>query len=136
LDTAFLNRTLRASLFLTALSFLMLSYYVGTGWALGFTLGALWSAANLLLLRELIVRWLTPGDRPWAPLLLLILAKFPLLYFVGYWILRQSHYPVTAPLLGFGLPLAVMVLKAAGRLWLGIHGPDAGRAPHTVFGRR
>ncbi len=66
-------------------------------------------------------------------LLVLGLLKFPLLYLAGYFILAAGTYPVSAPLLGFALPLAVIVLKAGGRLLLGIDGPDAGRAPGRVF---
>lgn len=133
MDTAFITRTLKASLLLTALSFLLFSYYRGGSWALGFCLGALWTAASLYLLRELAVRFLTTGDRPLSALLVLALLKFPILYVAGYFILAAGIYPVSAPLLGFALPLAVVVLKAAGRMLLGIHGPEAGRAPRSVF---
>jgi hypothetical protein len=136
LDTAFIGRALKASLFLTALSYLLLSYYEGGGWALGFCLGALWSVANLYLLKELITRWIKVGDRPLLPLLVVALVKFPLLYLAGFWVLRASSYPVWAPLLGFGLPFAVVVLKAGGRLCLGLEGPGAGRSPGNVIGRR
>jgi hypothetical protein len=133
LDTAFISRTLRATLLLTALSYLLFTYYKGGSWALGFCLGALWSAANLYLLREIVTRLITVGDRPMTALLVLVLLKFPLLYLGGYFILAAGSYPVASPLLGFGLPLAVLVLKAAGRLLLGIHGPDAGRLSRRVI---
>jgi hypothetical protein len=87
-------------------------------------------------MQQLIVRFITPGERPWAPLLGVALLKFPLLYLAGYLVLGQPYYPVTAPLLGFSLPFAVLVLKAGGRLLLDIHGPDAGRLPRSEFGRR
>lgn len=136
MDTAFIGRTLKASLVLTALSYLLLTYYKGGSWALGFCLGALWSVASLYILKELITRFLTVGDRPAVALLLLLLVKFPLLYVAGYFILAAGSYPVAAPLLGFGLPFVVVVLKAAGRLLLGIHGPDAGRASGPLRVRR
>jgi len=136
LDTAFLSRTLRASLFLTALAYLLLSYYRGGPWALGFALGSLWSAANFFLLRQLIVRIVTLEERAWSTVAFLTLVKFPLLYLAGYLVLSQSAYPVEAPLFGFGLPFMVLVLKAGGRMILGLEGPDAGRNPRSLLGRR
>lgn len=135
MDTAFLNRTLRASLFLAGLAYLLLYYYEGGGWALGFLLGSLWSIGNLYLLRQLVSRWITVEERPWLPLAVLALFKFPLLYLAGFWVLRQTLYPVPAPLLGFGLPFAVLVLKAGGRLLLGLEGPDAGRLNRTALSK-
>lgn len=132
MDTAFITRSLKASLLLTALSYLLFSYYKGGSWALGFCLGALWSAASLYLLREFITRFITVGERSLSALLILGLLKFPLLYVAGYFILSAGTYPVAAPTFGFGLPLAVVVLKAGGRMLLGIYGPDAGRAPRSL----
>ena len=79
MDTAFITRTLKASLLLTALSYLLFSYYKGGSWALGFCLGALWTAASLFLLRELVIRFITTEERPFSALLILGLLKFPLL---------------------------------------------------------
>lgn len=136
MDIAFLSRTLRASLILTALALLLFSYYKGTSWALGFALGSLWSVANFYLLGQLVVRSLTLSERSWSAIAVLALVKFPLLYLAGYLVLRQTAYPVTAPLFGFALPFAVLVLKAAGRMLLGIEGPDAGRRAPSALGRR
>jgi hypothetical protein len=55
--------------------------------------------------------------------------KFPLLYGLGYLILSRPWYPFWAPLIGFSLPLLVIILKAVGRVLLRIEGDDAGRKP-------
>ena len=112
---------------LALLGFLLGTYYVNTAWAVGFALGALWSIANLYLIKVLIEKVITLDKRPAGPVALLVLVKFPLLYGLGFLILSWGWYDVLAPLIGFSLPFAVVVLKAAGRFWLGIDGPDAGR---------
>ncbi len=129
MDSAFIIRSLRATVALALLGFILAAYYVNTAWGVGFVLGALWSIANLYLLKVLIEKVITLDKRPAGPVVLLVLVKFPLLYGVGFLILSWGWYDVLAPLLGFSLPFAVIVLKAAGRMWLGIDGPGTGRKP-------
>ena len=110
--------------------------YFGWPYATGVACGSLWSIANLYLIRFVVERAITPGEVNWSPLVLALLVKFPLLYVVGYLVLRPSLYPVSAPLVGFLLPFAVLVLKAAGRMLMGIHGSDAGRRPSGLAAKR
>jgi hypothetical protein len=48
--------------------------------------------------------------------------KFPLLYLVGYLLLKSSLFPVLSLVVGFTLIFAVIVLKALGRLLLSLEG--------------
>lgn len=136
LDSSFIKRTLYASLILTALAWAVVTFYFGWPYATGVALGSLWSIANLYLIRYVVERAITPGETVWGPVILALLVKFPLLYVSGYFVLAQSVYPVSAPLVGFLLPFGVLVLKAAGRLLMGIHGPDAGRHPSNLVPRQ
>ena len=129
MDTAFVTRTLRASAWFGGLVCLLAAYYAGWNWSLGLALGTAWSMANLFLIKSLIERLIRTGERPWSAVLLLVLVKFPLLYLAGFLILRLGSYSPVAPLLGFWVPFVVMVLKALGRLLLGLQGSDAGRKP-------
>lgn len=105
------------------LGYLFATVYAGWGWGLGFLLGALWGAGNLYLLKLLIERVLKVGDRDWMPVAVLLAVKFPLLYFIGYLILSRDWYVLWAPVMGFSLSLAVIVLKAGGRMLLHLDEP-------------
>ena len=129
MDSAFIIRSLRTTVALALLGFILGAYYVSSAWGVGFALGALWSIANLYLIKVLIEKVITLEKRPTGPVVLMVLVKFPLLYGLGFLVLSWGWYDVLAPLFGFSLPFAVIVLKAAGRFWLGIDGPGAGRKP-------
>ena len=127
-----MQRTINASLLVTALTFLFATYYFDWLISFGVALGSLWCTANVYLIGIIIERVMTPGDHKWGPVALAALIKFPLLYLLGYLIISREWYPVAAPLTGFLIPFGVFVLKALGRLILGIDGPDAGRRMCTV----
>jgi hypothetical protein len=117
---------------LAVLAALFLIVYVGMGWAVGFLLGALWSCGNIYLIKRLVERVVTPQRRPLGATIWLALIKLPLWYAVGYLIISRHEYSLFAPLAGFPLPLLVIVLKALGRMWLGIEGPGSGRKPASA----
>jgi len=129
LDLAFITRSLKLTALLSGLGFIFASVYLGAGWGLGFILGAAWGIGNLYLIKRLIELSVRLEGRDLAAVVILVLVKFPLLYGLGYLILSRSWYPFWAPVIGFSLPLAVIVLKAIGRVLLGIEGSDAGRKP-------
>jgi hypothetical protein len=136
LDSSFIKRTLYASLFLTALAWAVVAFYFGWTYATGVALGSLWSIANLVLIRFVVEHAVTPDEIHWRPVVMALLVKFPLLYVAGYFVLRPALYPVSAPLVGFLLPFGVLVLKAGGRMLMGIHGPDAGRHSSGLVPKR
>jgi hypothetical protein len=129
LDLAFITRSLKLTAVLSAVGFLFTTVYVGAGWGLGFMLGAGWGIGNLYLLKRLIELSVRLEGRDLTAVGILVLVKFPLLYGLGYLILSRSWYPFWAPVIGFSLPLVVIILKAMGRVLLRIEGADAGRKP-------
>lgn len=114
------------------LGYLFATVYAGWGWGLGFLLGALWGAGNLYLIKTLIERVVKLGERDWMSIAVLMAVKFPLLYFIGYLILSRDWYEVWAPVLGFSLSLAVIVLKAGGRMLLKLD--DSSPREHAATG--
>lgn len=129
MDLAFVIRSLKLTALLAVLGFMFTSVYLGAGWGLGFLLGAAWGIGNLYLIKTLIELAVRLDGRDWTSVGVLVLVKFPLLYGLGYLVLSRPWYPFWAPVIGFSLPLAVIVLKAMGRVLMHIEGPDAGRKP-------
>jgi len=115
----FLNRVRRTTLIAGAVMAVVVATYVGPLDGLGLAAGALWSLANLFLIERLVVA-LTGRDRGtpatvkaagWT------LAGMTVLFAGGAWLL--TRLPIPAQLWGFGLPFAVLTLKAASSLLLG-----------------
>jgi hypothetical protein len=88
-------------------------------WAVAVVAGNLWSLANLYGLRFLLVRWLRPGaerrrDPATVGLTIGLLVKFPILYGVGYLMLRSEWFRIEGLMLGFVVPFAACFLDALG----------------------
>lgn len=113
---------------LSILGYMLATLYVNDAWALGFLLGAVWSMANLFLTKGLVERAITPHTVSVKSIVLYAVLKFPLLYAGGYFILSSGTWGVWALMTGFALPFVVIVLKAGGRLLLGIEGSGTGRS--------
>ncbi|MDD5653333.1 MAG: hypothetical protein PHT31_04115 [Candidatus Omnitrophica bacterium] len=75
-------------------------------WIVGFLTAFVWSALNFLftsrLLRAAII------ERSRTKTLLILLVKFPLLYFVGYLVLASRRFPLSSILLGL-IPILAIV---------------------------
>jgi hypothetical protein len=95
--------------------------------AAAFVAGCAWSLANLYLLRALVGSVFHEPERRKLKIAALLVVKVPVLYGLGYVLLLWGRLPVGALLAGFAWPLCVIVLKAAGRLIMGLDRPD--RAP-------
>lgn len=116
----YLGRIMRAS---AAIGVLIALAFIAAGmrtWAAGVMAGDLWSLANLYGVRMLVVRWIRPGidsGRPRADggFALALLVKFPLLYGIGYLMLRSGWFRIEGLVLGFVLPFAVSFVDALGR---------------------
>ncbi|MBI2194169.1 MAG: hypothetical protein HYU36_19510 [Planctomycetes bacterium] len=110
----FIHRVLRVSALLAGLGFLFTSTALGVPFGLGFLAGAAWSTANLWLLTRLVTTAFS-AERSTKKVLLLFLLKFPLLYACGFWLVVHAKIHILGALVGFSLPLAVSILKSAGR---------------------
>ena len=101
--------------------------YEGPAAATAFAAGCAWSLVNLHVIRLLIQYAL--GDRKGRKLRIaaVFVLKIPVLYAAGYLALRTVWLPVVWLLAGSAWPLAVIVLKAAGRAVLGLDRTDRSR---------
>ncbi|MDD2752700.1 MAG: hypothetical protein PHN59_06170 [Candidatus Omnitrophica bacterium] len=81
-------------------------------WVTGFLTAFVWSALNFFftsrLLRALII------DKSKAKVLLILLVKFPVLYFVGYLVLASRRFPLSSILVGL---IPILVIVGVMKLW-------------------
>ena len=93
-------------------------YTVGGHWALGFLLAAFWSVANLWMLERLVRLAIRPGDRDRVAIAVGILIKLPLLHALLFLLVFKGGFAATAVAAGVSVPLSVIFLKVAGRLFV------------------
>ena len=111
----FIYRTIRTSLIVSALSFFFVGVYYNLPFGLGLFLGTGWGCLNLFFITQLITEAFGLKIPHKRKIYLILLVKFPLLYFAGYILLWLKYFPVESLLIGFTLIFAVIFLKALGR---------------------
>jgi len=117
LDEAFLSRVHKTSLLIAGLVAAIASLStIGGSWALGFLGSAIWSTANFWTLERLVRGQLRPGKRDNIALAIGLLVKLPVLYALLVLFLFFGKFPAGAVLIGVAVPLAVIILKVAGRM--------------------
>lgn len=114
----FLSRVCRSSLWLGAIAALAAATYAAPLAGLGVASGVAWSLVNLALLERLIVTLTGPARRALAASARAMAAFAGLiaLLFAGWFLL--TRLPAAPLMVGFGVPFAVMILKAASLLVL------------------
>jgi hypothetical protein len=117
-DVGFISRTLKTTGLLALLALIFGSFYFGFNPALSFFTGAIWGMVNLFFLSLLVRSTLKPDGADKSAALIILLVKFPILYFSGYLMMTTSFFNPLLLVAGFTLNLMVMVLKAAGRALL------------------
>lgn len=127
----FLHRVRKTAIAAGAVVSLAVWAYRGPWSAAAFAAGCAWSLVNLHVIRLLVV--LVTGDERKRKLraAAVLLLKIPVLYGIGYALLSAARLDAAWLLAGFGWPLLVAVLKAAGRLALGL---DSGRGAAPAAG--
>jgi hypothetical protein len=123
----FIARTLKTAA-AVLLIFIPFGIYYFKFWpSLAIFSGGIWSILNLMFIRALVVATIRPGGVDKIRALGLGLVKFPLLYVSGYFLLRVEQFEALHLLIGFSVPLAIIVLKALGRAFMGLdRSPDNG----------
>ncbi len=126
-DLRYVRRIALTSAWLGALAALLLWVAAGSRWALGFAGGAALGVANLLLLSALIRAIVVLGRRDRRRIAWLLAIKVPLVYGGLAALLLSRFAPPASVVIGFSLFLAVIVLKAIGRLITGREGAGCAR---------
>jgi len=116
----FITRTLKTSGILLLIAIPFGVYYYGLYPTLAVLSGGIWGIINLILLKNLVTAAIRPGGADWPRAAVIMLFLFPLLFVAGYFLLTVEVFGVLHLLIGFSVPLVVMVLKVLGRLLLGL----------------
>ena len=119
----FITRILRTSAIVGLLAACCLAYYFDWKFGLGFLSGLAWGLANIFVIRQLIVAVTGPGEKPKTLMAVLAVIKFPLLYVGGYFLAASGWFSIYSLLIGFSFVFVVIILKAVGRLMLGLDLP-------------
>ena len=128
MDLEFLRRMRKTSLISGLVLFPVVSTYFGWAHGASWLIGCVWSVLNIHFTGILVEAVVTYPKRSRTRIALISLAKFPALYAVGFLFLQSSVFSVPSLLAGFFWPLTVLLLKAIGRVVLGL---DRGRKRDT-----
>tara|TARA_B100000949_G_scaffold176320_1_gene157096 strand:+ start:321 stop:740 length:420 start_codon:yes stop_codon:yes gene_type:complete len=109
------NRIIKWSLILTVVLSPFVVQAFGFDVGLGIMAGAGWGIASLWLLKLMVTNAFAKQAEK-KKMLLLFLLKFPVLYLAGFFLMFYAKIHPIGALVGFSLPLAVTVLKSAGRI--------------------
>jgi hypothetical protein len=91
------------------------SIYVRFAFGLAVLLGCGWACANLFLIKFLVTSLLGEGPKKKYLIIAIIFIKFPLLYFLGYLMIKWSYLSVYGLLCGFSVIFLVTLLKVISR---------------------
>lgn len=114
MEKDFIHRSLKISIIVAIIFIPFLFAYFGISIALGFMAGAAWNIINVFLLHKVTSMTVLPpaSNRKWGVLAGIL--KFPVLYGIGYAILRYTQISLYGIMSGFSLVLLIFVLKALG----------------------
>ena len=116
MDLDFIKRVIKTTLIFTFFIALFPISYYNIHFTFGLVIGSVWNIINFWLIRLVVVGGLSKTPIKKSKLLLLMLVKFPLLYGLGYLIVRFGKLTAGSLLCGFSLLFVVLILKTLGIL--------------------
>lgn len=111
----FIDRVIKTTLVFAVLAAPFLMLYFGISLGLSFLIGALWGVLNLFAIKYIILSLVKPGKRRKTMGLMVLLFKIPVLYGLGYFLLKWDYLSVGGLLWGFSGILIISTLKAISR---------------------
>jgi hypothetical protein len=131
----FLQRVRKTAVITGALFFAAITTYLGFPAGAAWIAGCAWSLVNFYFI-GLFVEALCAKDQR-LRMVLIALVKVPVLYALGFLMIKAGYFPLPLLLAGFMWPLIVITLKALGRLILGLDNKNAAaiRAGRPTTGR-
>ncbi len=116
-DRNFIIKSLKIAVVITIIFAPFTLVYFGPSVALGFTAGAVWNIVNVYLLFQASNVLVPSGQADEAKKMMGIIAgifKFPVLYGLGYVIIKYTGASLYGIIAGFSLIFVVLVLRAVG----------------------
>ena len=132
-DIGFIDRTIKTSGMVLLIAFVFGMYFYGFWRGLAFFSGGVWGVINKMFLKDLIQETFTAGEINTSAVALTALIKFPLLFVAGYFLVTVEMFDIKILVAGFSLILAVMLLKALGRLLLGLDNKEKNQTIQKVI---
>lgn len=120
MDAGFVTRSLRTYAVVLLIFLPFGIYYLGFYRALAVLSGGVWGMVNLILLTAFITSAIRPDGIQTERAIVYGLLKFPLLYAAAYGLLKVPMFEPLWLVAGFTGILAIMALKAIGRVLLGL----------------
>ena len=114
MDGDFIKRSLRVSIIITIIVIPLISVYFSGSITMGFMAGSAWNIINLFLLTKLLNMFIMPHkvNKKWGIAAGII--KFPVLYGIGYIIIRYTNISRYGIMCGISVVLIVIMFKALG----------------------
>jgi len=101
---------------LTALVALYGAVYVGLLWGVQYAVTSCLSIVNFWLIEKLVVAMF--AERNKIKSLIWAVVKFPLLYFIAFLFFHNVGFSISSFLAGFNTIFIVLILKAAGKMYI------------------
>ncbi len=120
----FLKRVRKTSILTSLFLFVLVAAYLGLAAGLSWLVGCAWTLVNLVAIGWLVDTLCGRGETRRVRLVLIVLVKVPVLYAVGFLMLRSDYLPLFPLLAGFLWPLLVIMLKILGRALLRMDDPQ------------
>lgn len=114
MNISFIYASLKLSFWLTLALSLFFAYFIGARFTLGLLSGSLWNIANIFLFIGL-TRALISAFRSKGKIAFLVIAKFGILYGIGFLIVSSKKFSLYGIFLGFSIFFAVISFKALGK---------------------
>ena len=111
MDISFIYSSLKLSFWLTLVLSLFFSYFFGARFTLGLLSGSLWNIANMFLFIGLTKAFVS-ASRSKGKIAFLVIAKFGILYGIGFLIVSSKKFSLYGIFLGFSILFAVFSLRA------------------------
>lgn len=106
----FVKRSVRITALIVIIAAIALIFSRRALWGAGLIVGAAWSVINFLLIVNILK--VSVLEKPGSKLFAILLAKFPLLYLAGFFILNLKIFPIESLLTGLvSIFLGMGVLK-------------------------
>jgi len=115
LGLEFIDRVIKTTLVFAVLSAPFLMLYFSISFGLSVLIGVVWSVLNLWAIKYIIISLVKQGKRHIKLGLIILFLKIPVLYGLGYFLLKWEYLSVGGLLWGFFGILIVSTLKSISR---------------------